>query len=504
MNNFKKLFVIFSALSDKEVKRLYKFIKSPYFNQSAEVVQFFEFIRSYYPGFESIDLTPAKMSAKLFNPQGVKVKKLYNLAYKLTALIDDFLVQQQLEKERGIYERLLGVECKHKGLDKYWFNTIERRAQILDKKLARGSDYFRERSQLLSDTYFSPFQTHAPGYLCSELEQLSVALDQQYYIEKLRCGVEMLHRRIMYGNKNEKENYFHGLDFLTEEFLAQAQKCEIPSIDIYIAFIRFFSKKTNLTSFEELQLIISLFKQKASQLQSSELLFMINKLISILNQNFLKGDEQFIKLSFELYKWGYEKNLYPSLFNQNNKGKTLKDSTYLNVLLAAILSGELNWAERFIETQKKYLSDQHREEAYTLARAYLTFFKCDYEAALDILRVLSIRNINYSNRISFLQIRCFVELYLLGDKSQLEILSNYVKRLQKNIAVMPDRQRMAYQNTLNIIMNIIRTKEKESVLSPAKWRRKVDAINQMFNAILQSEDEYVMAPSWLREKISTL
>ena len=48
-----KLLVLLQKMSDKELQNLHDFIKSPYFNKKADVVQFYEYLLLVKPDWQS-------------------------------------------------------------------------------------------------------------------------------------------------------------------------------------------------------------------------------------------------------------------------------------------------------------------------------------------------------------------------------------------------------------------------------------------------------------------
>ena len=64
-----KLLELLQALDKDEFRRLYKFVKSPWFNSNKGVVQLYEYLRPHYPNFDSPKLDKKQIFKKLFPPK---------------------------------------------------------------------------------------------------------------------------------------------------------------------------------------------------------------------------------------------------------------------------------------------------------------------------------------------------------------------------------------------------------------------------------------------------
>lgn len=124
-------------------------------------------------------------------------------------------------------------------------------------------------------------------------------------------------------------------------------------------------------------------------------------------QNFLipkinSGNKQYIKQLFHLYKAAVEHEL---LINNNQ----LNVVSYNNITRIAIANNEMDWAEMFIKSQKKFLSENDREGAYLFNYANLLFSKKEYNDIQKLLRNANIDHPAYDVLFRVLLIKVYYE-----------------------------------------------------------------------------------------------
>lgn len=94
-----KLIVLLSALSEEELKQFYKFVRSPYFTNSEDVIRLFLQLRKYYPEFETKKVQKEFVFNKLFPEEQYIDIKMRNLMRKLTRIVEDYLLHLDTRKE---------------------------------------------------------------------------------------------------------------------------------------------------------------------------------------------------------------------------------------------------------------------------------------------------------------------------------------------------------------------------------------------------------------------
>jgi len=100
--NNSKLISLIKTLEEKEKKQIKRLLKLDYFNQSKDVTRLWELIvKQLNKGNERL-LQKEKLFEKLFPSTPYTDIKLRNLMRKLTKIIEDFLLNQSIQKDEAV------------------------------------------------------------------------------------------------------------------------------------------------------------------------------------------------------------------------------------------------------------------------------------------------------------------------------------------------------------------------------------------------------------------
>ena len=74
-----KLIALLKTCNRKELRKLDKFVDSPYFNTNRNVVAFYRYVQQFAPKFESKQLERKAVFSALFPNEAYKEKRLHKL-----------------------------------------------------------------------------------------------------------------------------------------------------------------------------------------------------------------------------------------------------------------------------------------------------------------------------------------------------------------------------------------------------------------------------------------
>ena len=120
-------------LSKPEIRQAELFIRSPYFNTSETVLKLFQYVRRYHPELSSYKLKKEHAYAHLFPQEEFKDKRLRAQMSKLKKLLERFVIDQRLQKDEAIQQRLLIEYYNHEG-DYEQFSRLVEGAPCLPRK----------------------------------------------------------------------------------------------------------------------------------------------------------------------------------------------------------------------------------------------------------------------------------------------------------------------------------------------------------------------------------
>ena len=101
------LLLLIGSLSKRQLGELEKFLKSPYHNTNNTIKELFRYIRRYYPNMQNPKLSKQHAFFQLFPDENFDDGKIRTQMHRLKAVVEDFVIQEQLKLDNSIQQRLL-------------------------------------------------------------------------------------------------------------------------------------------------------------------------------------------------------------------------------------------------------------------------------------------------------------------------------------------------------------------------------------------------------------
>ena len=157
---------------------------------------------------------------------------------------------------------------------------------------------------------------------------------------------------------------------------------------------------------------------------------------------------------------------------------------------------EQDWAENFLETHIKFISNEDREMIYNCNKASILLFKKEYKAALRSLTFVNFKNVFYDMYSRSLMIKIYFET---NDTISVETSINNYKSFLKREKSLADLQRSMYQNFIKYISSLTRIKDKINGYSEEVIASKLTAIQREMQ-----QEKYIADKSWLLRQVDEL
>ena len=119
---------ILNTFSQEEIKQFEDFLNSPFYNKNTKVIQFFNVLKEYHPGFDDEKLTKENLFKELFGNVKYKESYIRNLFSDLNILAEQFLHLIHVTNN-FTYEKFVLEEMKSRdllALIRKKINTFER------------------------------------------------------------------------------------------------------------------------------------------------------------------------------------------------------------------------------------------------------------------------------------------------------------------------------------------------------------------------------------------
>ena len=475
-----KLLELLRTLRKEEFRRLYKFVKSPYFNTNQGVVKLYEYLRPHYPEFKSAKLKKEEVFKYIYPDETYLDTRIRTLISFLKHLVEDYLIELELQEDTTTRERALIAALGRRNCYAFFEEHSEKLIQNLEKVERPIGDIdgtLGHLQELQKNIYFHPLtsKNHAQLRLAESMRHLDI----EYYSQKLLHICEMLSRTFYLS---ESPNLAFS-DVLLDE--VQKQYGELPYFRLMLEIKALFSQNDSKLFFSCKDIFFETIEKLSWNVQSSVLGYLLNYAIFQAN----RGNAEFTREIFHLYQKGLEFDLL------ENQGK-MTDYTFTNIAVNAAFLEEFDWAFNFVDTYESHLDEQVRDDAKMLALAYIYFYKKDFDEVVSLLNAGRFKNNLHLLRARTLGLRAYFELFLEDDR-YFEFLESSIQSFEKYLR----REQFIAKSKSKVYLNFTSYLKKLSRLyvdQKLKNYKKVDLIQQ-----IKSVDQMV-AKSWLIGKIDQM
>lgn len=361
---------LFRNFSKEEMKRFDAFLMSPYFNQSDKLIKFYRLIAPHHPLFDSKRLQKEKLYSTLYSKDEYNDQAMRKLISDLYKLAKIFIAQEGFEKDElqgGIY---LHRWLTEHNIEKIVDAELETRRAILDGAMIHDDDYYyhswmyelhkfkaesdrlrgAEHKLLKGFDLWAPIHAHNRNYLIN-----------CFWLHLFLLTIERLYNFPM------DESLLNQVESLAPRYINQGDTI----IDFFYNIFKLIRTEEAPYYFELKERFLIKDPLIPQTLLREACVSMENFCISRIRE----GEEQFVSEVMQIYRLEVENELYL----ENGAIDTIY---YFNVALRGTECGELDWADEFIENNKKYLPDDRREDSYSYAKAHILLGQHRYEEAL--------------------------------------------------------------------------------------------------------------------------
>lgn len=430
----KKLYLILSAFSDKEMQAFCDFVQSPYFNKNAHLISFAAHLAELHPHYGESPFEKEQLPADLIPDETLTDKRISYLISGLQQLVERFLVIDRLQDKTYTQEYVLINALRAKNLRELYLPRIKK----LQKTLDSPPEYHRE--QLTVRFMLSDVVADIGGAKIESMESsLQTATDhlfELYLVNILRFAYKDQNRQgIQFLNPtsipllNELEPYF------------QEYRDRNPLILLYHQLYCCVREPEKDHYFDEL---CTLLPQYQHMLGDRQLRIIYLATINISLRMMRSKPDKYTQTTLDLYTEGIDNR---ALLENNN----LSQWAFNNTVKLAIRAQRLDWVENFIQNYQQLLLKQDRKNATGLNQAELAFARGDFHGTLAYLNDVSTTSIRYHILVSILRIKSFWELQEM--KPAIAALSAFKVYLSRTRGIAPPLKKGA-QNFCQLLHRI--------------------------------------------------
>lgn len=419
-----KAFRIFSTLSKEEFSDFEKFVNSPFFNRSKELIKLFCEVKKYYPEFTNSKLKFEKIYLKVYKGKQFNEGTIRNLFTDLGNLAERFLgfINYENSFEFGLNKlsqtnaRYLDKEFNKNYKEIFRDNEIHEdnfyKKNLNQFHLVTELDLFNDRRKIIPKDYSRNslneplFTFFFAEFLFERSSQYSVmssegSADKYDIVELFFDSVDV--ERIITGMKKNNSVHWKDIELYYSLYVTAQNKDE--------SFYSNFEKSYKL------------FKERINGMTKQAQYRMYIWMRNVLNLNINIDDKELIQVLFQLGKEMVDKKIVL------DKSGKMSAGIFVTLIHGAILVKEMDWASDFLENNIDYIDEVSKEDFYNYYKAKILSRQKKYIESNEHLLKIGKLDFLFKTDSKVLQMLNFFELgYIETAFSQAETFRQFIIR----------------------------------------------------------------------------
>lgn len=388
-----KLLELLRAIPGRQLARFRDFMDSPYFNRSAELLAFYDYIAVHAPEFRHEALEKSALIAR-FNPGNpVTLKRLSYLMNQLLGLAEEFVAVEQF-RQHAFELPLTLLNALNPALLPRQFKTAQEKAgAALEAMPFRNWAYYLEKFRLQTLLH-----ARSEGYqrqINPALQASSDALDEFYLVEKLRYCWAMTNFESVLNIR-----YDWNLGNWLLNYVEQARPVLNPTAMVYYTGIALVKYPDNPEHFHRHKALVreheALFPEDERKFLYTGLLNYCTRRINRFNDTAFLAE--YLEINQALLAAGM-------LFEDGQ----LSPWRFLNLVNVGLLSGQSSWVRDFIRDYSAKLPAEYTEDCRLTALGEYHYHLKEYGPAQKLLNQANHRDVLLSVTIRNLLTRIYYE-----------------------------------------------------------------------------------------------
>ena len=481
-----KVYTILTFFDKYEQNRLRKYLQSPYFNKSEELINLFEILIKDINQKKGKDLTSSKLD-KNKELTGEKIwsdltpeKVFDNVRYRkycsdLLKLTEGFLAQQIYEENTLHQAPYLLNAVGNKRMLKLYNSTLKTARRISEQQQYKPADFFYYQFQIEKNFYEMTTSSKHKRVSRLNVEEIVNNLDYYYLAEKLRYYCLVLMQRGLVSHEYELLFIDEIIDHI-EKYILEYEK--IPPIAVYFSVYKTLADSDNDEHYINL---IDLMERYENQFPIGETSGIYENALNYCVRKLNSGSDFHLKEYLRLFKTLLKKEILIA------EGE-LAPHHFNNTIVIAMRLGEYSWTEQFIKQYQFKLDENIRENLVIYNLALVYFYQKKYDQVISLLQEVEYLEVYYYLRSKSLQLATYYELNEIDPLfSLIDSLRTYMNR-HKSIA---KEKKVLYENLIKFTKKLVKIipGDKKAI---AKLRTEVEATKG------------IASENWLKEKIAEL
>lgn len=366
---FGKLALVLKNLQPLQLKRLRKFVHSPYFGVSSASVAVYERLQKMSPHF-----TEQKLSARAiarWHPQLKTIKQQETAGVRLLRAIEKFLELEEAQNQPPQPNVPLLIALRQMELATEFTRQLKKSQHALAHEPEQNIETFYGK-HLTTELQLNGFDARLNRSSANSILPVMKTLDEYYALKKLRYLCEALSRQISLGaDTTYHDQHIPTLLKILQPYTNQQHPYVYLFVNVY--------KMLSSTAYADGEIYYGLIKQyvvehsknkKVSQSIKEAVNYTYEHCIQWYNKGSVKAGEEFL--------WWVEWKQKHGLLLENGK---LMPPAFLNMVNASLLLRPPKQTEQFIKNYAAYLPKNFRPSHSAFANGLLQYHQKQHAKA---------------------------------------------------------------------------------------------------------------------------
>jgi hypothetical protein len=439
---------ILRTLDKDEVKNLLLFVDSPYFNKSERLIKLFRELVKIHPDYNNV--TSEEIHKRVFPHLEYNDSTMRRLFSDCDKVLKEFLKYVNYEKNAFRVNEIYREELTGRALSElHSANTFEMENMFNQNGMFEDL-YFLYRSNFEADnSVFSYINKKLvkTGKVRSEIENLSNSANYlfiYFLIRNIKLFINIKNYQSLYSTSTNAEEIkatierifnLYGEEEIKKYFIIKDYDYSF-IYTIYQHLFKAFACPQESSHYFELK---KLLDKNIDKFIIYERQYLIKSLIAYCDVARNNAENPEMKQKFDdeliyLYEYTLKKKYYASA-----GAPYLSLTVFRNILIIALNSGKIKWAQKFIKIYSSKLNPKQKEDAINYSYGRLFFAQKEYAKALTYFNQLQTNNANLRNDEKNMAL---IINYELGNFQNLEyLLPAHKKYFKRNTLLSKDRKK---------------------------------------------------------------
>lgn len=454
---------LLKSLDENELKEFSDFIHSPFFNKSEVLIRLFKILEKTSPDYSASVLKKERLYKKLYPGKNYHEQSIRNRMTELSSLLKEFYSIKSFRKDEMLRKKSFIKELRKKEK----FTLAEKQINEVVKKLNDENNfhevYFKNMMELLYES----------SKICIGKDDRAEKYEVSYRMLENELNYFCLNMLTTYNDVilyeieqkeapefNFAKNFLEAFDF--EKYLNALKREKYkhyPLIAIHYYGNIAIENPSDEKNYRKLKELIFKHYDKFQVMQIYNFWSLLSNSLFMLYQ---KKGSHFVNEAHEVNVFFLNKKLYP-------QDRPFPASAYQNTVVNAVMTGELEWAEKFAEEFKDKLSPEAMNNRYNYSKAMILFEKKDYNNSINHLSKINNDTwfFKINTRIFYLR-----NYYELGMSEQvISLLDSFRHFISNNPEIIPEYLEEKIKDSLDIIGKITIAKFGGKKMDYADYKR---------------------------------